>query len=73
MAERFGFPVWLVRLVWFFLLLPGGLPGLILTSSAGSLSHLSQLAPGGCQMPSADIFLGLLPSIDELSVSAYVL
>ena len=29
MAERFGLPVWLVRLVWFFLLLPGGLPGLI--------------------------------------------
>ena len=29
MAERFGLPVWLVRLVWFFLLLPGGLPGLL--------------------------------------------
>ncbi len=28
LAERFGLPVWLVRLVWFFLLLPGGLPGL---------------------------------------------
>ena len=28
-AETFGFPVWLVRLVWLFLLLPGGLPGLV--------------------------------------------
>ena len=29
MAEWLGLPVWLVRLVWLFLLLPGGLPGLI--------------------------------------------
>jgi phage shock protein C len=28
-AERFGLPVWLVRLVWLILLLPGGVPGLI--------------------------------------------
>jgi phage shock protein C len=29
MAERFGLPVLLVRLVWLILLLPGGLPGLV--------------------------------------------
>ncbi len=29
MAEWLGLPVWLVRLVWLFLSLPGGLPGLI--------------------------------------------
>ena len=29
MAERFGVPVLLVRLVWLLLLLPGGLPGLV--------------------------------------------
>jgi phage shock protein C len=29
MAERFGLPVWLVRLVWLILLLPGGIPGLV--------------------------------------------
>jgi phage shock protein C len=29
MAERFGLPVILVRLVWLVLLLPGGLPGLV--------------------------------------------
>ena len=29
MAERFGLPVWLVRLLWLLLLLPGGLPGLV--------------------------------------------
>ena len=29
MAERFGVPTFLVRLVWLLLLLPGGLPGLI--------------------------------------------
>jgi phage shock protein C len=29
MAERFGVPVILVRLIWLLLLLPGGLPGLI--------------------------------------------
>ena len=28
-AEYFGIPVALVRLVWLFLLLPGGLPGLL--------------------------------------------
>ena len=27
MAERFGLPVWLVRLLW--LLLPGGIPGVV--------------------------------------------
>jgi phage shock protein C len=29
MAERFGLPVWLVRLAWLALLLPGGVPGVI--------------------------------------------
>jgi phage shock protein C len=29
MAESLGLPVWLLRLVWIVLLLPGGLPGLI--------------------------------------------
>ncbi len=29
MAERFGLPVILVRLIWLLLLLPGGLPGLV--------------------------------------------
>ncbi len=29
MAETLGLPVWLVRLIWFVLLLPGGVPGLI--------------------------------------------
>lgn len=29
MAERFDMPVWVVRLIWFLLLLPGGLPGII--------------------------------------------
>jgi phage shock protein C len=29
MAERFGLPVWLVRLIWLLLLLPGGLPGIV--------------------------------------------
>jgi phage shock protein C len=29
MAERFGVPVWLVRLVWLLLLIPGGLPGIV--------------------------------------------
>ena len=29
LAERFGLPIFLVRLVWVLLLLPGGLPGLI--------------------------------------------
>jgi phage shock protein C len=29
MAERFGLPVLLVRLVWLILLVPGGLPGLV--------------------------------------------
>ena len=29
MAERFGVPVILVRLIWLLLLLPGGLPGVI--------------------------------------------
>lgn len=29
MAERFGVPVLLLRLIWLVLLLPGGLPGLV--------------------------------------------
>ncbi|MDQ3691080.1 MAG: PspC domain-containing protein [Chloroflexota bacterium] len=29
MAERFGLPVWLVRVLWAFLFLPGGVPGII--------------------------------------------
>jgi phage shock protein C len=29
MADRFGIPVWLARLLWVLLLLPGGFPGLI--------------------------------------------
>lgn len=29
MAERLGAPVWLVRLLWLILLLPGGLPGIV--------------------------------------------
>ena len=30
MAERFGVPVWFVRLIWMLLFLPGGAPGLLL-------------------------------------------
>lgn len=29
LAERFGLPIWLVRLLWVLLLVPGGLPGLV--------------------------------------------
>ena len=29
MAEWLGLPVWLLRLAWLFLFLPGGVPGLI--------------------------------------------
>ena len=29
MAETWGLPVWLVRLIWLLLLLPGGLPGVL--------------------------------------------
>jgi phage shock protein PspC (stress-responsive transcriptional regulator) len=29
LADYFGLPVALVRLIWLFLLLPGGLPGLL--------------------------------------------
>jgi phage shock protein PspC (stress-responsive transcriptional regulator) len=29
MAERFGVPVWLMRLLWLLLLLPGGVPGVV--------------------------------------------
>lgn len=29
MAESFGLPVWLMRLLWLILLLPGGLPGIV--------------------------------------------
>jgi phage shock protein PspC (stress-responsive transcriptional regulator) len=28
-AHRFSIPVWLSRLFWFLLLLPGGLPGVV--------------------------------------------
>lgn len=29
MAERYGVPVFLARLLWLILLLPGGFPGLV--------------------------------------------
>ena len=29
LAERFGVPVWLMRLLWLLLLLPGGVPGVL--------------------------------------------
>ncbi len=29
MAERFGIPVILVRLIWLILLVPGGIPGIV--------------------------------------------
>lgn len=29
LAERFGIPIWLMRVVWLILLLPGGIPGLV--------------------------------------------
>jgi phage shock protein PspC (stress-responsive transcriptional regulator) len=29
LAERFNVPIWLSRLVWLLLLLPGGLPGIL--------------------------------------------
>jgi len=29
LAQRFGLPVWLVRLFWIILLLPGGIPGVV--------------------------------------------
>ena len=29
LAERFGIPIWLMRLFWVLLLLPGGIPGLL--------------------------------------------
>ena len=29
LAERFGVPIWLMRLLWILLLLPGGIPGLV--------------------------------------------
>jgi len=29
LAYRFGLPVWLVRLFWLILFLPGGLPGIV--------------------------------------------
>jgi phage shock protein PspC (stress-responsive transcriptional regulator) len=29
LAERFGVPIWVSRLVWLILLLPGGLPGIL--------------------------------------------
>ncbi len=29
LADRFNVPIWLSRLVWILLLLPGGLPGVV--------------------------------------------
>lgn len=29
LAERFAIPIWLSRLIWLLLLLPGGLPGVL--------------------------------------------
>jgi phage shock protein PspC (stress-responsive transcriptional regulator) len=29
LARRFGIPVWLMRLFWLILFLPGGLPGIV--------------------------------------------
>jgi phage shock protein PspC (stress-responsive transcriptional regulator) len=29
LADRFNVPIWLSRLVWVLLLLPGGLPGVV--------------------------------------------
>ena len=29
LAERFAIPVWLSRLIWILLLLPGGVPGVV--------------------------------------------
>jgi phage shock protein C len=29
MAERFGIPIWVMRLIWLALLLPGGIPGVV--------------------------------------------
>jgi phage shock protein PspC (stress-responsive transcriptional regulator) len=29
MAERFGVPVWVMRLIWLILLIPGGVPGVV--------------------------------------------
>lgn len=29
LARRFWLPVWLVRLIWIILLLPGGVPGVV--------------------------------------------
>ncbi len=29
LAERFNVPVWLMRMIWIILLIPGGVPGLV--------------------------------------------
>lgn len=29
LAERFSIPIWLSRLIWILLFLPGGLPGVV--------------------------------------------
>lgn len=29
LAERFGVPIWLMRLFWVILLVPGGIPGIL--------------------------------------------
>ena len=36
LADRFTVPIWLSRLVWILLLLPGGLPGVVPYASSGS-------------------------------------
>ncbi len=29
LAERFGVPIWMMRILWILLMIPGGLPGII--------------------------------------------
>ncbi len=29
LAERFGVPIWMMRLLWILLLIPGGIPGVV--------------------------------------------
>ena len=29
LAERFGVPIWMMRLLWILLMIPGGLPGIV--------------------------------------------
>ena len=46
LAERFGLPIWVSRLIWVILLLPGGLPGLV---PYAILWILIPLAPPGSE------------------------